>query len=452
MTLHCGGEPLTAAFTDQYELTMAQAYYREGMTDRAVFELFFREIQPTRNFLLTAGLADALDFLERLTFSDSDLEYLRGQSVFEDAFIDRLADFRFTGDVYAMPEGTVAFADEPVLQVIAPMPEAQIVETAMLNRINAQTVIASKAARVVIAARDRAVVDFGMRRAFGADGAMALARSSYIAGAKSTSNVLAGKRLGIPIGGTMAHSYIQAHDDEMEAFRQFAALYPETVLLVDTYDTLVGIDKVIELARELGDDFRIRAVRLDSGDLATLAKQARKKLDDAGLENVGVFVSGGLDEFKIARMLEDGAPVNGFGVGTRMAVSEDDPTLDAAYKLVAYGGEGRLKTSGEKATLPGRKQVFRRTSNGRFAGDTIGLFDEKIEGDALLVPVMREGRILDEARESLDTIRARAADQIGRLPEAIKTMEHAEPPYPVDVSEGIESMKRRIVQNDAATR
>ena len=291
-----------------------------------------------------------------------------------------------------------------------------------------------------------------MRRAFGADGAMALARSSYIAGAKSTSNVLAGKRLGIPIGGTMAHSYIQAHDDEMEAFRQFAALYPETVLLVDTYDTLAGVDKVIELARELGDDFRIRAVRLDSGDLVELAREARRKLDAAGLQDVGVFVSGGLDEFKIARMLEDGAPVNGFGVGTRMAVSEDDPTLDAAYKLVAYSGEGRLKTSGEKATLPGRKQVYRRMEGGRFAGDTIGLFDERIEGEELLVPVMRQGRILDEARESLETIRARTTEQIERLPEAIKSMEHAEPPYPVDVSEGIESMKRRIVQNDAATR
>jgi len=287
-----------ALLTDLYQLTMLRGYREEGMDGQAVFSLFVRRLPESRNFLLACGLDDALRYLEELRFSESALDYLSGREEFDAAFIDWLRDFRFTGDVRAVREGTPLFANEPILEISAPLPEAQLVETFLMNQIHLQTTLASKAARVVLAAGGRAVVDFGLRRIHGADAGLKAARAFHIAGVAATSNVLAGKVYGVPIGGTMAHSYIQEHDSEMDAFRAFTRLYPDTVLLVDTYDTLEGVRRVVELAREVGEEFRVRAVRLDSGDLAKLAIAARKILDDGGLEEVEIFASGGLDEHR----------------------------------------------------------------------------------------------------------------------------------------------------------
>jgi nicotinate phosphoribosyltransferase len=342
-----------ALLTDLYELTMLQAYWREGMADEAVFSLYYRTLPDDRSYLLACGLDDALRFLETLSFDQDALEYLAAHGGFSREFLGWLSELRFAGDVWALPEGTPVFPEEPLLEVRAPIAQAQLAESFVMNQVHLQTVLASKAVRVVEAARGRAVIDFGLRRMHGTDAAMKGARAYWVAGLAATSNVLAGRVYGVPIAGTMAHSFVQAHEDELTAFRAFARLYPDTVLLVDTYDTLLGIDRVIELARELGDAFRVRAVRLDSGDLAALAVEARRRLDAAGLHRVEVFASGGLDEHRIAELVARGAPIDGFGVGTRMGVSEDAPALDMAYKLTAYAGEGRLKLSPGKRILPG---------------------------------------------------------------------------------------------------
>ncbi|MFB6241164.1 MAG: nicotinate phosphoribosyltransferase, partial [Gemmatimonadota bacterium] len=349
---------------------------------------------------------------------------------FSSAFVDWLADFEFTGDVRALPEGTPFFPYEPVLEVSGPLPEAQLAETFVMNQVHMQTVLASKAARVVEAAGERTVVDFGLRRMHGTDAGMKGARAYHIAGVDATSNVLAGQVYGVPITGTMAHSYVQSHDDELEAFRSFTEEYPETVLLVDTYDTLDGVQNVVELARELGDDFRVRAIRLDSGDLAELAFEAREILDEAGLGDVEIFASGGLDEYGIAAIVERDAPITGFGVGTRMGTARDAPSLDMAYKLTSYAGRGRLKLSTGKKILPGPKQVYRREEDGRAAGDVVARAgEEDLHGRPLLVPVMEDGRRLDAGRTDLDAARDRARREVGRLPERIRALEPADPPY-----------------------
>jgi len=442
------GEPLDAVhpalFTDLYELTMAQAYDAEGMEQTAVFELFFRELPETRNFAMAAGLDDVLRWLEELAFADDDLEYLRGQGDFSDEFLGRLAGMRFSGDVYAVPEGTVVFPNEPLVQVVAPILEAQLIETLVLNQVHFQSVAASKAARVVLAAGGRTVVDFGSRRAHGFDAALKVARTSYLAGAAGTSNVLAGKCYGIPIFGTMAHSYIQAHDGEAAALRAFHDLYPQTTLLVDTYNTLDGMRKVVDLSRQLGKKFSVRAVRLDSGDLAALAKQSREMLDEAGLLDVKIFASSGLDEYKIAELLESGAPIDGFGVGTKLAVAADAPTLDFAYKLVEYAGEPRTKLSSHKLIYPGRKQIFRQVEDGCLAGDTIGRWDERLPGAPLLRPVMRGGKRLPEGREELETMRERAAHELARLPEELRSFRPARPGYEVASSDELQAAVQRV--------
>ncbi|MBX6365994.1 MAG: nicotinate phosphoribosyltransferase, partial [Gemmatimonadetes bacterium] len=353
-----GGD--VALLTDLYELTMLQAYWRERMDAEAVFSLHVRKLPPERNYLLACGVEDALRQLAALRFTRPALDYLGTLGLFRDEFLDWLGRLRFTGDVYAVPEGTPVFPPAPLLEVVAPLPEAQLAETLVLNRIHFQTVLASKAARVVRAAAGRPVVDFALRRMPGIDAGVTGARAFYVAGVASTSDVLAGARYGIPVAGTMAHSYVQAHDDELEAFRRFASLYPETTLLVDTYDTLRGVDAVIRLAAELGDAFRVRAIRLDSGDLAELARESRRRLDEAGLTGVRIFASGGLDEYAIAALVRSGAPIDAFGVGTRMGVSSDAPALDGmAYKLTEYAGRGRTKLSTGKFVYPGRKQVWR---------------------------------------------------------------------------------------------
>lgn len=423
-----------ALFTDLYELTMMQSYFDRDMHERAAFSLFVRDLPDERNYLLAAGLEDVLDYLENLRFGEDDIAYLRDLGKFSPDFLDWLRGFRFTGSVYAVPEGTPLFDNEPVLEIEAPIGEAQLVETAVMNVVHLQTLLASKAARVVEAAQGRAVVDFGARRIHGRDGAMQAARAFHIAGVSATSNVEAGRAYGIPVSGTMAHSYIEAFADEAEAFAAFTRSYPDTVLLVDTYDTVQGVQNVIDLARKLGDDFKVRAIRLDSGDLAELSKRARAMLDDAGLDDVEIFASGGLDEYKIAALRRADAPITGFGVGTAMGVSADAPSLEIAYKLTTYAGEGRMKLSTGKASFPGLKQIFRREGgDGRACGDVLGLHSERLDGRALSECVMRGGKRV-KAAPDLGAIRAYAAQQIGALPGDIRAIEPAVKPYPVEIS------------------
>lgn len=441
-------------FTDLYALTMARAYQAEGMDRTAVFELFFRKLPPERNFVVAAGLSDVLDTLEALAVTGDDLEYLRTLGLFPEAFLERLREFRFTGEVWAVPEGTPVFPHEPLVQVLAPILEAQLIETLVLNQVHFQSIAASKAARVVAAASGRDVIEFGSRRAHGTEAALRVARASYLVGAAGTSNVLAGKCYGIPVYGTMAHSYIQAHDDEAAAFAAFAAEYPETTLLVDTYDTLGGVRKVIDLARRLGARFRVRAVRLDSGDLGTLARQTRDLLDAAGLGAVRIFASGGLDEHQVAALVAAGAPIDVFGVGTKMAVSEDVPALDMAYKLVEYAGKPRTKLSTKKVLYPGRKQVFRVVERGRMARDVIGRHDETLEGEPLLRPVMWDGVRLPDGRIRLEEARARAARELGRLPRDLRSLAASDAPYSVQASPALENELKalRLALENSQTR
>lgn len=438
-----GAGTVPALFTDLYELTMLQAYLDEGMTERAVFSLAVRRLPARRNYLVACGIDTVVDYLERLRFDNGDLAYLDSLGSFSERFLSWLQGFRFSGDLYAVPEGTPVFVNEPILEVSAPLPEAQLLETLVMNQVHLQTLLASKAARVVAAAQGRPVIDFGARRMHGLDAAVQGARAQYIAGVAATSNLLAGKRYGIPVAGTMAHSYIQAHDSETAAFRAFAARYPQTVLLVDTYDTADGVRGVIELARALGSEFRVRGVRLDSGDLAQLALEARRLLDGAGLSQVEIIASGGLDEDVIAELLSSGAPIDGFGVGTHMGVSRDAPDLDIAYKLCEYAGEGRLKLSPGKPILPGRKQVFRVADGDRDLRDVIACADEALAGRALLKPVMRAGKRVS-VPESLEQTRGYTREQIARLPARVRANTPAEPPYPVALSPRLQKLQARV--------
>ena len=351
----------SALLTDLYELTMLQTYYERGMVETAVFELFFRRpARGARNFLLAAGLEQALEFLEQLHVSEAELEWLANTGLFSSGFIDQLARLRFCGDVDAIPEGTPCFPDEPMIRVIAPLPEAQIVESRLMNLLHFQTLIASKAARAVLQAPGRLLVDFGLRRAHGAEAALLAARATYLAGFTGSSTVLAGQRFGVPVFGTMAHSFIQAHASELQAFEHFARSHPQGVtLLIDTYDTEAAARKLAQLGpRLVRDGIRIQAVRLDSGDLADHAFKVRGILDSAGLNEVKIFASSGLDECALRELLSvRQAPIDGFGIGSAMDTSQDLPNLDCAYKLQEYAGRARRKRSEGKATWPGRKQI-----------------------------------------------------------------------------------------------
>ena len=439
-----------ALFTDLYQLTMLQAYFKERMTERAAFSLFVRRLPPNRNFLIACGLDTVLDYLETLRFTKQDLSFLDTLKIFSDRFLTWLADFRFTGDVHAVREGTPLFANEPILEVEAPLPEAQLIETFVINQVQLQTMLASKAHRVVTAAQGRSIIDFGARRMHGTDASLKAARAFWIAGVDATSNVLAGQRFGIPVAGTLAHSYIQAHGDEAAAFHAFAKLYPDTVLLIDTYDTLAGVQKVIDLANELGDDFKVRAVRLDSGDLLDLSLRVRDALDQAGLDRVQIIASGSLDEYEIDALLSSGAPLDGFGVGTAMGVSADAPYLDIVYKLTSYAGDGRVKLSANKPVLPGRKQVFRNADGDRDTGDTIARVDEDLSGRPLLGPVMRDGARLVPQIDNLAETRRYAAEQIARLPETVRALSDADPPYPVEISPKLNAYHEEVVRRTAA--
>jgi nicotinate phosphoribosyltransferase len=429
--------PARALATDLYQLAMLETYFEAGMRDTAVFDLFARRLPRGRNYLVACGLEAALSYLETLRFTPADLAWLESLGRFRPPFLDALAELRFTGDVRAVAEGTPVFAGEPILEVIAPLPEAQLVETALLNRIHVETLVASKAARVVEAAQGRAVVDFGLRRAHGEDAAVAAARAAFVAGVDATSNVLAARLFGIPVAGTMAHSFVLAHDDEIDAFRSFARSHPGTTLLVDTYDTAAGVRNVVALARELGAAFDVRAIRLDSGDLAAHARAARRSLDDAGLSRVEIFASSSLDEYAIRELVASGAPIDGFGVGTRMVVSEDAPALDLAYKLVEYRGRGRRKLAPDKENLPGRKQVYRVLEGRTPVRDALARDGEAHAGVPLLVPVMEKGARTQAGRVRLEDSRARARCERESLLPALRALDPADPPYPVVPTAGL---------------
>src|SRR5580700_4580454 len=383
----------SSLLTDLYQLAMMEAYLDRGETGIAVFELFVRRLPERRGFLLAAGLEQALEYLENLHFPPDDIAWLASTRRFGQRLLDYLATLRFTGDVHAMPEGTVFFPDEPILRVTAPLPQAQLVESRLINILHFQSMIASKAARIVLAAPGKQMVDFGFRRAHGAEAGLMAARASYLAGFAGTATVLAEQRFGIPTFGTMAHSFIQAHDDEAAAFEHFARSRPNNLtLLIDTYDTEAAARKIVALAPRLkADGISIRAVRLDSGDLIELSKRVRRVLNDGGLSGIAIFVSGGLDEDAIAAMMRAGAPIDGFGVGTSLTTSSDAPALDCAYKLEEYAGLARRKRSAGKVTWPGRKQIWRTSgADGRFAGDVLSLEDDDSEpGEPLIIPVMR---------------------------------------------------------------
>jgi nicotinate phosphoribosyltransferase len=431
--------------TDLYQLTMLQAYFEQGMTDTAVFEFFVRRLPPNRAFLVAAGLEQALAFLENLRFNEEELDWVRRSGRFSRELPERLATLRFTGEVHAMPEGTVFFANEPILRVTAPLPEAQLVESRLINILNFQTLVATKAARCRLVAPGKLLVDFGMRRAHGAEAALCAARASYLGGFDGTSNVLASAIYDMPPYGTMAHSFIQAHDSEAAAFEHFSAAQPENVtLLIDTYDTEAAAEKVVRLAPKLkARGITVRAVRLDSGDLAAHAKKVRVILDHGGLQDVRIFSSGSLDEYALADLLGRGAPIDGFGVGTHLDTSADAPYLDCAYKLQEYAGEARRKRSEGKATWPGRKQVYRRhDADGIMAGDLLTLESDPQDGTALIQPVMRAGRRLGSA-ETLAAIRARVARELARLPQALRGLA-SEPRYEVRLAPALQALAAEV--------
>ncbi len=435
----------SALLTDLYQLTMLQGYFDQGMDEEATFEFFVRKLPDQRNFLVAAGLEQALNYLENLAFSAEDLQWLADDGRFSRDFVDSLAALHFTGEVHAMPEGTLFFPDEPILRVTAPLRQAQLVESRLINLLHFQTLIASKAARCVLAAPDKLLIDFGLRRAHGAEAGLLAARASYIAGFAGSATVLAAPRFGIPVYGTMAHSFIQAHDDEKIAFEHFArSQHGNVVLLIDTYDTELGAQKVVDLASQLRKDgIEIKAVRLDSGDLAEHARRVRKILDDGGLEQVGIFSSGGLDEYALSDLLNAGAPIDGFGIGTSMDTSADAPYLDCAYKLTEYAHIARRKRSEGKATWPGRKQVYRRyDKQSRMQGDILTLDDDVLTGESLLRPHMKEGKRLTPPEPLLD-IRQRATVQLERLPEALRTLATT-PAHPVRVSEKLQALARAV--------
>jgi nicotinate phosphoribosyltransferase len=432
---------------DLYELTMGEAYLEHGLADRpATFQLFCRHLPPGWGYLVAAGLDDALGYLEELRFGPAELDELAAMELFGGAFLERLSELRFTGGVRAMPEGTIVFPDEPLLEVTAPVLEAQLVESVLLNELHLQTLIASKASRCVEAGDGRLLVDFALRRTHGGEAAVKVARASWLAGFDATSNVLASRRFGIPAAGTMAHSFVECFDDESSAFAAFLETYPQgSTLLIDTYDTVDGARLAADAAHTLRErGGRLGAVRLDSGDLLELSRRVRGVLDDAGLADVTIFASGNLDERAIERLVADGAPIDGFGVGSRVGVSADAPFVDVVYKLADFDGRPVLKLSAAKATLPAAKQVWRRRDGDRFAGDMIALADEPGPPGAtpLLELVMRDG--VRVARDTPAAARERAAEGRRALPEAQRRLD-AEP-YPVELSPRLAGLR------DALTR
>ncbi len=436
----------SALLTDLYQLTMLQGYFAERMERTAVFEFFVRRLPSNRNFLIAAGLEQVLQFLINFHFTAAEIQWLESTGRFHLDFLQSLCELRFTGHVHAIPEGTVFFADEPILRITAPLPQAQFVETRVINLLHFQTLIASKAARCALVTPGKSLVDFGLRRAHGAEAGLLAARACYLAGFSATSNVLAAQVFGIPISGTMAHSFVQACKSDEEAFLRFAqANRDNVVLLIDTYDTEAAATKVVQLAsrlRSLG--ISIHGVRLDSGDLAEHARRVRRILDEGGLQTTHIFASGNLDEFELERLIREGAPIDGFGVGTRVLTSADAPYLDCAYKIQEYDGRPLRKRSEGKATWPGRKQVYRcYAADHRMQSDIISLESDPQSGEALLIPVMQDGRRLYE-NTGLADLRARVTEQLGRLPPALLSLQKVEA-YPVAISDSIHDLAEQLL-------
>lgn len=432
--------------TDLYELTMAAGYFVQGLADQtATFELWVRRLPYQRNFLVMAGLDQVVSYLQHLSFSRDQVEYLRRHPAFAHVpaqWFDGMGGFHFTGDLWAVPEGTIVFAGEPLLRVTAPLAEAQIIETYLLTSMTIQTMVATKAARVVLAAEGRAIFDFGSRRAHGPQAGLLAARAAYLAGCAGTSNAEAGRLLGIPTMGTQAHAWIMAYDDETEAFRQFGEVFPQAcTLLVDTYETLQGVRHAIASGAPL------QAIRLDSGDLAALSMEARRILDEAGRQNVKIVASGDLNEYKVQEMLARRAAIDVFGVGTELVTSKDDPTLSVVYKLVEQatpsGTVGRLKLATDKKSFPYAKQVFRRCGqDGTYAEDLVARESETHPGEPLLTRVLHQGRLVDPL-PTLEDARQRCSHQLKRLPERLRQLTTAEP-YAVRISPALESAASAI--------
>ena len=442
--------------TDLYQLNMVQAYLDHDMTDTAVFEFFMRKLPEDRHFYVAAGLEQALEYIETLRFPPETIKWLADTGRFRQNFLDYMSAFRFSGDIHAMPEGTVFFPDEPIIRVTAPLPEGQLLETGLINILHFQSLIASKAARVVIAAKGKTLVDFGLRRAHGGDAGLYAARASYLTGFAGTATVLANQCFGIPIFGTMAHSFVEAHDDETAAFMDFATSRPSGLtLLIDTYDTEEGARKVVEIAKQLREiDIKVRAVRLDSGDIEALSKSVRRILDEGGCSDITIFASGGLDETRIAKLLAAGAPIDGFGVGTSLTTSSDVPAFDCAYKLQSYAGKARAKKSTGKETLPGAKQVWRSYDDrGVMTGDFLSLATDSHGDTPLIKQVMKDGVRVDPA-PSLDNIRARFEREFQAMPEILRRNEPLAPyqerlragrPYPVEIGPSLRDLAARTV-------
>lgn len=430
--------------TDLYQLTMLQGYYEQGMDETAVFEFFVRDLPSERGFLLAAGLEQVLQYLENLHFTAEEREYLKSTGRFSAGFVDSLAVLRFTGDVQAMAEGSVFFPNEPILRITAPLPQAQLVESRVINLLHYQTLVASKAARCVLAAPGKLLVDFGMRRSHGGEAGLLAARAAYLAGFDGSSTVLAGPAFGVPGYGTMAHSFVQAHDLETAAFEHFAHAQPDNVvLLIDTYDTEAAAQKVVELAPRLAQrGINVKAVRLDSGDLFAHARQVRAILDAGGLQQTRLFCSGNLDEHQLRAFVEKDVPMDGFGVGTLMDTSADAPYLDCAYKLQEYAGIARRKRSEGKGTWPGRKQVYRRyDDNGVMAADIVTLEDDVQAGRALLRPVMQAGKRM-QPLPSLAESREHAQRELQTLPTPLRTFQEFH--YGVEISAALKQLAHEV--------
>jgi nicotinate phosphoribosyltransferase len=435
-----------AILTDLYELTMAASYFEHGIFAPATFSLFIRKYPSDRSYFVSAGLEHVLEFLESFSFDQGDLDYLDSQNLFSNDFLHYLAQLRFTGDVHAISEGHIFFKDEPILELTAPIIQGQLVETFIINAINFGIIIATKASRCIHAARGKKLVDFSLRRTHGADAGIQAARACYLTGFTSTSNVLAGKLYGIPISGTMAHSYIMSFDKEIEAFRAYFKSFPEnTVLLIDTYDTIEGARKAAQVAGEMAEKgYQLKGVRLDSGDMAQLSQDVRKILNDAGLSDVPIFASGGFDEFRISENLDHGAQIDAFGVGTRIGVSADAPYTNIAYKLVEYNNKPVLKLSSGKQNIPSSKQIFRTRLEGQLIKDIIGLRDEKLEGEKLLKKVMQNGKPLAPT-ESLDKIRQRFRNEFKSLNDSVKAIRNPKP-YPVELSPKLKNLQEQVIR------
>jgi nicotinate phosphoribosyltransferase len=437
----------SALLTDLYEFIMAQAYRQQGMEEPAVFEFFVRKLPPHRNFLVAAGLEEVLDFLSEFHLTQEELEWMDHTGRFTPGLLRYLETFRFTGDVDAMLEGTIFFPHEPILRIIAPLPQAQLVESRIMNLLNFQSLVASKAARSVLVADGKPLIDFGLRRAHGAEAGLLAARASYLAGFAGTATVLAGMVYGIPLYGTMAHSFVQAHKDEARAFEHFAQAQPNNVvLLIDTYDTEAAARKVVSMAHALqAKGITVKGVRLDSGDLADHARKVRHILDDGGLPQAQILASGNLDEYRLRDLIESRAPIDSFAVGTAMTTSSDAPSLDCAYKLQEYAGRPCRKRSEGKATWPGRKQVYRcYAGDGRFDHDVVTTHDDQVPGEPLLVPVMKQGRRSGQPAH-LTEVRQRAAAQLDRLSEPLRRLDAASP-YDVRISRSLQKLAMSVDQ------